>query len=134
LFSPLPGQPRCDYLQGRLNRARVRYCFHAILSVADPSALPKNRRLTQDELKARIKPMTPDQAIAARDRLEALVNALLEASVLVLTQDERAAFDGCTGLDATPVPLFSRGPSRRTGLRQRSRRRLVRPRGRPPRA
>ena len=64
---------------------RVRYCFHAILSVADPSALPKNRRLTDDELKARTRPMTPDQATAARDRLEALVNALLEASVSVLT-------------------------------------------------
>jgi hypothetical protein len=95
---------------------RVRYCFHAIVSVADPSALPKNRRLTAGELKARIKPMTPGQATAARDRLETLVNALLEASVSVLTQDERAAYDGCTGLDATPVPLFSRGPSRRAGL------------------
>jgi hypothetical protein len=95
---------------------RVRYCFHAIVSVADPSALPKNRRLTAGELKARIKPMTPGQATAARDRLETLVNALLEASVSVLTQDERAASDGCTGLDATPVPLFSRGPSRRAGL------------------
>ena len=60
--------------------------------------------------------MTPDQATAARDRLEALVNALLEASVAVLDGDERAAFDGCTGLDATPVPLFSRGPSKRAGL------------------
>jgi hypothetical protein len=60
--------------------------------------------------------MTPDQATAARDRLEALVNALLEASVSALTEDERAAFDGCTGLDATAVPLFSRGPSKRTGL------------------
>ena len=95
---------------------RVRYCFHAIVSVADPSALPKNRRLTAGELKARTKPITPGQATAARDRLETLVNALLEASVSVLTQDERAAFDGCTGLDATPVPLFSRGPSRRAGL------------------
>ena len=95
---------------------RVRYCFHAIVSAADPSALPKNRRLTAGELKARIKPMTPDQATAARDRLEALVNALLEASVSVLTQDERVASGGGTGLDATPVPLFSRGPSRRTGL------------------
>ena len=73
---------------------RVRYCFHAIVTVADPSALPKNRRLTQDELKARTKPMTPDQATAARDRLEALVNALLEASVSVLTEDERAASGG----------------------------------------
>ena len=95
---------------------RVRYCFGQILKVAGPSALPKNRRLTQDELKARTRPMTPDQATAARDRLEALVNALLEASVSVLTEEERAAFDGCTGLDATPVPLFSRGPSRRAGL------------------
>ena len=95
---------------------RVRYCFHAIVSAADPSPLPKNRRLTAGELKARTKPMTPDQATAARDRLEALVNALLEASISVLTTAERAAFDGGTALDATPVPLFSRGPSRRAGL------------------
>ena len=95
---------------------RVRYCFHAILSTADPSALPKNRRLTEDELEARTKPVTSDQATAARDRLEALVNALLEASVSVLTEDERAASDGGTALDATPVPLFSRGPSKRAGL------------------
>jgi len=95
---------------------RVRYCFHQILKVADPSPLPKNRRLTEDELRARTEPMTPGQAAAARGRLEALVNALLEASVSVLTEDERAAFGGGTALDATPVPLFSRGPSRRTGL------------------
>jgi hypothetical protein len=95
---------------------RVRYCFHAIVSAADPSALPKNRRLTQDALKARIKPMTPDQATAARDRLEGLVNALLEASISVLSAGERAAAGGSTALDATPVPLFSRGPSRRTWL------------------
>ena len=94
---------------------RVRYCFGQILTVADPSPLPKNRRLSAGELKARTRPMTPGQATAARDRLEALANALLEASLAVLADDERAAFDGCTGLDATPVPLFSRGPSRRTG-------------------
>ena len=86
------------------------------MSTADPSALPKNRRLTYDELQARTKPLAPGQAAAARDRLEALVNALLEASVSVLSEDERAASGGGTALDATPVPLFSRGPSRRTGL------------------
>ena len=95
---------------------RVRYCFRAICSVMDPSALPKNRRLSQADLTARTRPMTPGQAEAARGRLEAFLNALLEASISVLTGDERAAFDGCTGLDATPVPLFSRGPSKRTGL------------------
>ena len=95
---------------------RVRYCFAAICSVMDPSALPKNRRLTEQDLKARTRPMTPGQAEAARGRLEAFINALTEASISVLTDDELAAYDGCTGLDATPVPLFSRGPSRRTGL------------------
>ena len=38
---------------------RVRYCFHAACPVMDPSALPKNRRLTQDDLKARTRPVTP---------------------------------------------------------------------------
>ena len=95
---------------------RVRYCFGAICSVTDPSPLPKNRRLTGQDLKARTRKMIPGQAEAARHRLEALANALLEASISVLDEEERAAFDGCTGLDATPVPLFSRGPSRRSGL------------------
>ena len=60
--------------------------------------------------------MTPVQAQAARGRLEAFINSLLDASISVLAGEERAASGGCTGLDATPVPLFSRGPSRRAGL------------------
>jgi hypothetical protein len=95
---------------------RLRYCFHAILSVMDPSPLPKNRRLSQQDLKARTRPVTSAQVKAARDRLEAFINSLIEASISVLAEEERAAFDGGTGLDATPVPLFSRGPSRRAGL------------------
>jgi len=95
---------------------RVRYCFRQICSVMDPSPLPKNRRLTGQDLKARTRKMIPGQPEAARHRLEALANALPEASISVLDEEERAAFDGCTGLDATPVPLFSRGPSRRSGL------------------
>ena len=95
---------------------RVRYCFHRICDVADPSPLPKNRRLAPDDLRARVKKMLPGQAEAARNRLEALINALIEASVSVLGEEEKAAFDGSAGLDATPVPLFSRGPSRRAGL------------------
>jgi hypothetical protein len=82
----------------------------------DPSPLPKNRRLTGQDLKARTRPMTPAQAQAARGRLEAFINALIEASISALTGEEPGAYDGCTGLDATPVPLFSRGPSKRAGL------------------
>ena len=95
---------------------QVRYCFAAICSAMDPSALPKNRRLSEQDLAAGTRKMTPAQIQAARGRLEAFINSLIEASISVLTDEERAAFDGCTGLDATPVPLFSRGPSKRTGL------------------
>ena len=95
---------------------RVRYCFGAICPVMDPSPLPKNRRLSEQDLTARTRPMTPVQAQAARGRLEAFINSLIDASISVLTDEERAASGGCTGLDATPVPLFSRGPSRRAGL------------------
>ena len=95
---------------------RVRYCFAAICSVMDPSPLPKNRRLTEQDLTARTRKMTPAQIQAARGRLEAFINALIDASLSVLADDERAASDGSAGLDATPVPLFSRGPSKRTGL------------------
>ena len=95
---------------------RVRYCFRAICSVMDPSPLPKNRRLSEQDLKARTRQMTSAEVTTARDRLEAFINSLLEASISVLTGEERAAFDGSAALDATPVPLFSRGPSRRTGL------------------
>jgi hypothetical protein len=95
---------------------RVRYCFHAVLETMDPSPLPKNRRLSEQDLKARTRQMTYAEVQTAKDRLEAFINSLLEASISVLTEQERAAFDGSAGLDATPVPLFSRGPSRRTGL------------------
>jgi len=93
---------------------RVRYCFHLICSTADPSGLPKNRCLTPPELTAAARQMTPQQATAARSQLETLINALIEASISVLHGSEQAAFGGAVGLDATAVPLFSRGPSRRT--------------------
>jgi hypothetical protein len=93
----------------------VRYCFHAICSQVDPSGLAKNRCVSDTELARRQTPKSPAETQAARDRLETLINALLEASASVLTDDERAASDGSVGLDATPVPLFSRGPSKRAG-------------------
>jgi len=51
---------------------RVRYCFHLACPTADPSPLPKNRCRTPQELAAASRPMTPQQAQAARDRLETL--------------------------------------------------------------
>jgi hypothetical protein len=77
-----------------------------------PLPAAENRRLTEPDLQAAARQITPAQATAARDRLESLINALLEASI----KQEKADFDGSTGLDATPVPLFSRGPAKRAGL------------------
>jgi hypothetical protein len=115
----LPGVPGGPVATRRAFPAayrRARYCFRAICPVMDPSPLPKNRRLSEQDLKARTRQMTSAEVKAARDRLEAFINSRLEASISVLTGEERAAFDGPAALDATPVPLFSRGPSRRTGL------------------
>ena len=112
----VPGGPAATRRAFLAAYRRVRYCFRAICSVMDPSPLPKNRRLSEQDLKARTRQMTSAEVKAARDRLEAFINSLLEASISVLTEEERAAFDGSAALDATPVPLFSRGPSRRTGL------------------
>ena len=65
---------------------------------------------------ARLRKKLPEAEVAARQaRLEKVLADLLEASVKVCSQDELSGFDGSVGLDATPVPLWSRGPSARRG-------------------
>ena len=105
-----------DTNQSLLARYRcVRYLFHLALSVMDPSTQVKNHVLAQGVLDAMAKDMDEDEIVARRQRLEEVVNDLLEASVKVCTPEELAGFDGSVGLDATVVPLFARGPSSRAG-------------------
>lgn len=94
---------------------RVRYCFGLICAAVDPSPLAKNRRLLTEELACLSRSMTKDETESQKAKLEKLVNSLIEASVGLLTDEERAAFNGSVGLDATAVALWSRGPSKRTG-------------------
>ncbi len=94
---------------------QVRYLFHLVLSVIDPSAEPKDRVLPEKELAARRKKLTEAEVAARQKALGKLVADLLEASVKVCSSEELAGFDGSVGLDATPVPLWSRGPSARRG-------------------
>jgi hypothetical protein len=113
------GLTEADISTGRRFNARyrcIRYTFGLLCASMDPSPLPKNRRLTNSELAAATRAMTTDDITAARDKLEAFANALLEATMALLTDEEYAAWDGSLGLDATPVPLFSQGPSQRSGL------------------
>ena len=94
---------------------QVRYLFHLVLAVIDPSVEPKDRVLPEKELAARRKKLTEAEVAARQKALEKLVADLLEASVKVCSREELAGFDGSVGLDATPVPLWSRGPSARRG-------------------
>lgn len=93
----------------------VRYLFHRMLSVMDPSTQVKNRVLAQEVLDAMSRAMDEDEIARRRQRLEEVVNDLLEASVQVCAPEELEHFDGSVGLDATVVPLFARGPSSRAG-------------------
>ena len=94
---------------------QVRYLFHLVVSVIDPSAEPKDRVRAGKELAARRKKLTEAEVATRQKALEKLVADLLEASVKVCSREELAGFDGSVGLDATPVPLWSRGPRRAGG-------------------
>jgi len=91
---------------------QVRYLFHAVTSVLDPSGLVKNHRLTLEEFARRCVALGDDEVRDARNRLESFMGAMLCDSVEGCERPARLAY----GLDATAVPLFSRGPSKRQGL------------------
>jgi hypothetical protein len=93
----------------------VRHLFHLAISVMDPSCQAKNRVISQEALAALAKELCEADVILRRERLESVVGDLIEASVKVCSKEELERFDGAVGLDATVVPLFSRGPSARAG-------------------
>jgi hypothetical protein len=90
---------------------QVRYLFHLVLSLIDPSPEPKDRVLPVAELAAKRKNWSEAEVGTRQEALEKLVADLLGAAVKVCSADELSGFDGSVGLDATPVPLWSRGPS-----------------------
>jgi hypothetical protein len=124
LFIRLSDRARASlFVRGTLHDRRtflaryrqVRYLFKAVASVMDPSGLAKNLRIGQDEFASRCVTLSAADAEAARGRLESFMGALLAASISEFGEvapHQRLAY----GLDATAIPLFSRGPSRRSGL------------------
>ncbi len=114
---------------------RVRYCFRAICPSLDPSPLPKNRRLTAGELKARTKPMTPGQAEAARGPARGAGQCAAGGQRLGPHRRRARRLRRRHRPGRHPgAAVFPRPVQARRAVRQRPRRRLVRPRGRPPRA
>lgn len=94
---------------------QVRYLFHLMVSALDPSIEPKDRVLPLQQLEAKRKKLSTEEVAARQAALLKFVNDLLDASVKVCSPGELGRFDGSVGLDATPVPLWSRGPSVRSG-------------------
>ncbi len=93
----------------------VRYLFHQMLEEMDPSLERKNRVVSVAELMAKRRKLTGAEVTRRRRALESFLGSLLEASASVLEAEELSGYDGSVGLDATVVPLYSRGPSRRSG-------------------
>jgi hypothetical protein len=113
LFWRLPGDWRAQLgirgdATGRkafLARYRqVRYLFHLMLSLVDPSPEPKDRVLPEAGLALRRAKLSEQDVAARQARLAGVLAGLLEASVQVCSEGELAGFDGSVGLDATPPP------------------------------
>ena len=116
LFSQLPGPWRAKLgvvreAAGRkafLARYRqVRYLFHLMLSVIDPSAEAKNRVLPLGELEARRKKLSAEEVAERHARMEKVIGDLLEASVKVCSPEELSGFDGSVGLDGPRAALVT---------------------------
>jgi len=89
---------------------QVLYLFHSLLSVMDPSVEAKNRVTDEASAIKRRKDMTREEVKERAEFLASVLEALVHASLELLGDDELSGFDGSVGLDATVVPLYSRGP------------------------
>jgi hypothetical protein len=95
--------------------AVVRRLFHAMVAVFDDSPNPKNRRLTEQELAARLRPMTLGEQAQRRELRDWVGNRLLAPSLAGMLEVLRdyPATGSC--VDATPIKTHARKPSRSTG-------------------
>jgi hypothetical protein len=113
---PAPG----DRLGWKAIYRNVGTRFHGMLALVDPSATPKNRRLDADTFNRltaqRRGELSEDEWAERYDRLEWLINALIEAGIAVLLPREvRRAFHGSVGVDGTLVRGHSRPDIRKRG-------------------
>ena len=101
----------------------VRTRFHGMLALVDPSATPKNRRFDDDTFNRltaqRLAELSEEEWGERYDRLEWMINALIEASVGLLPRDVRRAFRGSVGVDGTLVRAHSRPYTRKRGTKSK---------------
>lgn len=89
--------------------ACVRRLFHAALGAMDPSAVPKNHRITRAQEAAHRAADDPQRAAGALSLLTTVSNLIVESSLAPIRALMDTSWDGATGLDATAVAAFARG-------------------------
>jgi hypothetical protein len=82
---------------------QVRYLFHLALSVMDPSVEVKNRVMDKDAAVKQRKQLTPAEVHQHRQRLEAVVAMLLQASIEICSEEELSGYDGSVGLSGASM-------------------------------
>ena len=94
----------------------VRHRFHSMVDLMDPSPTPKNRRLDGPDFQAALDHERARRTDEGRQRryenLEWVINQFLESSMRLLSEEDRAAWNGSVGVDATLVRSFSRHEKR----------------------
>ena len=111
----IPDPPDDHDILGRDAQYRnVRTRWADMIDLVDPTDTPKNRRLDDETFVAlteRRRAERSDEERQVRDeRLEWLVNQILQASIEFLPQATIDAWNGSVGVDATLVTSHARGP------------------------
>jgi hypothetical protein len=92
----------------------VRYRFHSMMGPLDFCPLPRNLRLTPEELVAQTRDMTPEAIELAHRRCTWVCNQIIEASLS--NRHFKRQWKGSVAIDATPVKAYARGP-RKHGMK-----------------
>jgi hypothetical protein len=96
--------------------AVVRRLFHSMIALFDDSPNPKNRRLTEQEFAARLRPITLGEQAQHRELRDWVGNRLLAPSLAGILEVLRAYPATGSCVDATPIKTHARKPSRSTGM------------------
>jgi len=116
----IPDPPgRLDLKAWNATYRTVRTRLHGLLDMMDPSDLPKNRKLPDEEFQ-RVSELnragrSDEERTVAFDRLTWFCNRILEASIQELPREYRRRWKGSVAVDATNVPAFSRMPKQAVG-------------------
>ncbi|MFB4301058.1 hypothetical protein [Actinomadura sp. NTSP31] len=96
--------------------AVTRRLFHRLMSVMDPSPLPKNKQILKEDARQIIAAADPDELRRRRELLDRVAGQILHASHASVQHLLQEHWDGSLGVDATVIGTPARGTSTRNPL------------------